>query len=289
MDALSAVAHYAALLFGVGLSLGAIYQIGRMGSAQYARWLSGLFRSDCLGHFLGYLSSLLGGKVGFIWIWVGLPCVLLSVALHLAGYHYWPEWLERVGIHDGTRALAALLALGVAAYVAGTAHGSRQQGYNGARLCYEEVVRRKGYWFDRRGLPGHYAEDTPTLERCLATFEQLLAESRERGSNQEIERQQMMALHYQMALIYCTLGRLDAASAALEQSRRFQKSLAGTNIWDPGEEDTFESQLLFLEGEIAFAEGRTEDARGRFEASLRIDERVGDADGVAKNRRRLGR
>jgi len=74
----------------------------------------------------------------------------------------------------------------------------------------------------------------------------------------------------------------DAITRAREQKAKIPPS-----DWEQNEERTFESQSLFLEGEIAFAEGRRDEARKCFQASREIDKFLGDTGGVKKNEERL--
>ena len=103
----------------------------------------------------------------------------------------------------------------------------------------------------------------------------------------DMAEQNQMILHYQLALLYCTLGRHKYAKEAINRARQVKRDLPSSFQWEPHEEDTFESQLLFLEGEIAVIEGRVGDARRCFTESQRIDRSLGDRDGVSKNQERL--
>jgi len=111
--------------------------------------------------------------------------------------------------------------------------------------------------------------------------------TQEKGPKFMAEQNQMI-LHYQRALLYCTLGQYTGAKEAINRARQAKRALPPSFQWEPHEDEALESQLLFLDGEIALVEGRRDRARECFTRSQQIDRSVGDRDGVSKNQERLG-
>jgi hypothetical protein len=226
----------------------------------------------------------------------GIRCAAATAAGQVRAWRC-AQYLANLAACDadgGVRAAAAKsLAVLRAPAQPGPAAGEDQPGdpaqavFETAKTLYERVVSEAGYCFDHRDAPQHYLPYRDRLQQSLAFFNQLATDIRGGASDDPLTRQHLMTVHYQRALVLCTLGRLDGTRRALEQARKFKGALQGTAMWEPTEEPTFESQLLFLEGEIALAEGRPADARPRFEKSLKIDRLLGDRQGIAKNEERL--
>ena len=234
---------------------------------------------------VSYFSSIFGRALSKLWIFIGIPAFILSVVTSRTGHEYWPTWLNEVGIQSQLQFIIAIVSSYIAAYVIGRLIGSPQRDFNKARILYEGVVAREGYWFDHRNAPKHYAQYESSLSHARDMYDRL-ASSLKRA-NDEMSRQRFMILHYQRALLLSTLGDYKEAELAIEQSRKYKLMLNDSRIWEPQEESVFESQLLFLEGELVYVRGNKEKARKKFYASMKIDSSLQDQEGVTKNEERL--
>lgn len=285
---LSILAFYGSLVFGFGFGMVAFYRIGRFGWTQFAYWLGGLGAAGSVGGLLGYSSTIFGPLLSKLWLALGLPAFVLDVVLARSGNQHSPLWLHDIGLEGTTERLGAVLAGCVITYALGRVVGSRQRDFNRARFLYEGAVARKGYWFDHRAAASHYED--PGVRDALRTSDRLydrILEDLTGGRGPHfMAAQNQMILHYQRALLFCTLRRYGHAKAAINQARQVKESLPASQ-WEPHENDTFESQLLFLEGEVALVEGRNSDARGFFTRSQAIDRSLNDQAGVSKNQERL--
>jgi tetratricopeptide (TPR) repeat protein len=220
---------------------------------------------------------------------IGLPLFALDLILSRAGYRYSPQWLLGTGLTTLAQQSAAILGAYVIAYVAGRSVGSPQRLFNRARLEYESVIARTGYWFDHRSsLSSYITPDVKVaLERVDALYNRILQDITQQRGREPMSNHNLIVLHYQRALLYCTLGRYADARSALDQAKQVRRSLQSSSRPQNRQEQTFESQLLFLEGEIAVVEGRSDDARTLFQQSQQIDRSLGDTQGIRKNQERL--
>lgn len=285
---LSFLAFYGSLVFGFGFGMVAFYRIGRLGWTQFASWLGGLGATGSVGGFLGYFSTIFGPLLSKLWLALGVPAFVLDLVLSRSGLPYSPQWLQDIGVEGTTERAAAIFGGYVLTYLAGRAVGSRHRDFNKARLLYERVVARKGYWFDHRAAASHYQDPgvRDTLRTCEKLYARILEGLTEGRGPQFMAPQNQMILHYQRALLYCTLRRYGEAKDAIKRARRLKESLPASQ-WEPHEEETFASQLHFLEGEIALEEGRKDEAREFFTQSLAIDRSLVDGPGISKNQERL--
>ncbi|HID33634.1 MAG TPA: hypothetical protein EYP25_03530 [Anaerolineae bacterium] len=288
MSGLSIITFYAGLIFGFGFGLIAVYRIGRIGWTQFWYWAAGVGASRSLGHMFAYWSTIFGPLLGQIWIFIGIPAFVLDLILTLMGYEYYPFWLDEIGLVSTGRRVAVLLGGYVFAYVLGRLNESRQSEFNRARILYERVVTRKGYWFDHRDDPGYYdgPDAQPALKQAEMIYRKILNDLEQWQGPKFMAKQNLIILHYQRALLYCSLGEFSTAKDAVTRARELKAKIPPSD-WERDEERTLESQLLFLEGEIAFVEGRRDDARKCFQASREIDKSLGDSTGVQKNDERL--
>src|SRR5262249_42513504 len=141
---------------------------------------------------LGYWSSLFGPVAGRVWVCLGIPCFLANVILSYTGHEYRPDWFNVLGSQASNVSAGVILFSYIVAYMIGGAIGSSQNTFNKARLQYERVVATNGYWFDRRSLSGHYADSAVALKDSMGIYDSLLQELQNRGSNEVIQRQQIM-------------------------------------------------------------------------------------------------
>jgi hypothetical protein len=290
MNTLSVLASWGSFISGFGFCMALYYRCGRVGWRQVAYWLGEARAERSTGGVFAYLSTIFGPLLSKLWLFLGLPAVVLDVLLTLSGHGYsTTQWFHDVGLGGTTQGVGVILAACVAAYLLGRMFGSRQRDFNNARLLYDRVVATKGYWFDHRANSSHYAE--ARVRAALQTSERLygrILEDLTRGQGpQFMAKQNQMILHYQRALLYCTLGQHTSAKEAINRARQVKRALPPSFQWEPQEEEAFESQILFLEGEIAFVEGRRDHARECFTGSQRIDMSLGDRDGVSKDQDRL--
>jgi hypothetical protein len=135
-------------------------------------------------------------------------------------------------------------------------------------------------------VPQYYIHHKNHLDKAKHIYDRLFS-SLEKQTNDDLSFQRIMTLHYQRALLLATLGEYIKAEHTLIQARKYKSKLAGSRIWEPNEELIFESQLLFLEGELAYIKGDNENAREKFNKSRDIDISLHDKDGIAKNEERL--
>jgi hypothetical protein len=234
---------------------------------------------------VSYLASVFGRILARIWVLIGIPAFILSIVTSSAGDEYWPVWFNKIGIQSQIQFLMAIATSYAAAYVIGRMVGSPQRAFNKARIIYERVVVEKGYWFDNRNVPQHYIQRKDSLEKAKQIYYRL--SSSFESANDVMSFQRIMTLHYQQALLLSTLMDYSKAELALKQCRTYKSKLAGSEIWEPQEELVFESQLLFLEGELAYVKGDKEGARDSFSRSREIDITLQDQDGITKNEERL--
>ena len=290
MSAPRMLAFYGSLIFGLGFGTVAFYRIGRVGWTQFAYWLGGAGAVGSTGGLFSYLSTAFGPLLSKVWLFLGLPAFALDVLLRLSGDGYSPKWVLDIGLGGTSQRVGGVLAAYVAAYLLGRAFGSRQRDFNNARLLYERVVATKGYWFDHRANSSHYADAgvRAALQTSEGLYDRILeALTQEKGPKFMAEQNQMI-LHYQRALLHCTLGQYTGAKEAINRARQAKRALPPSFQWEPHEDEALESQLLFLDGEIALVEGQRDRARECFTRSQQIDRSVGDRDGVSKNQERLG-
>lgn len=238
-----------------------------------------------LREILSYFSSIFGRALSKLWIYIGIPAFILSVVTSRTGHEYWPKWLNEVGIQSQLQFIIAIVSSYFAAYLIGRLIGSPQRDFNKARILYESVVAREGYWFDHRNSPKHYAQYEAALSRARDMYDRLASVLK--NANDEMSRQRFMILHYQRALLLSTLGDYKEAEIAIEQSRKYKLILNDARVWEPQEKSVFESQLLFLEGELAYVRGYREKAINKFHGSMEIDSSLQDQEGVIKNEERL--
>lgn len=234
---------------------------------------------------VSYIASIFGRVQSKIWVLIGIPAFVIDLVLNRAGYEHWPTWFINVGIQNKSQFIIVIAFSYVAAYVFGRIIGSPQSSFNKARTLYESVIAREGYWFDNRNVPNHYANHKHSLIKAEQIFDKLL--QGHESANSDIDYQRLMTLYYQQALLLSTLMEFDKAGVAIEQCRKYKKMLSGPGIWEPQEESVFESQLLFLEGELAYIRGDKEKAEYKFNKSRKIDVSLHDRDGIAKNKERL--
>jgi hypothetical protein len=232
-----------------------------------------------------YLASIFGRSLAKMWVIVGIPAFILSVVMTRYGYEYWPAWINEIGIQSQLQFIVVILSFYITAYTIGRLIGSPQRTFNKARMIYERVVTSEGYWFDNRNTPQCYARYQDSLNGAKQIYHRL---SRVLGkTDDDMTRQRMMTLHYQQALLLSTLRIYDEADRAIKKCRNYKSVLAGSRIWEPHEESVFESQLLFLEAELAFVRGNKQRARDNFNKSKEIDRSLNDHEGVTKNDERL--
>lgn len=288
MNTLSVILFYASILFGFLCGMVATYRIGRVGWTQFWYWAAGSGATRSMPELFAYGSTILGPSIGKLWFFIGVPAFLLDIVLTHFGYEYYPSWLNQIGLVSTGRRIAVILSRYVFAYILGRLSESRQSSFNRARLLYERVVANKGYWFDHKDNRGYYDDPDarPVLEQAEALYKKVLSELEQGRGSQFMASQNLMILHYQRALLYCTLGQFPTAKNAIAKARELKAKIPSSQ-WEPNEEQTFESQLLFLEGEIAIAEGRKADAQNYFAKSMEIDKSLKDTTGIEKNQERM--
>jgi len=233
-----------------------------------------------------YFASIFGRFFSKIWVLIGIPAFIFDIVVSRTGHEYWPIWINEIGIQNKFQFFIAIVSSYGAAYIIGRMIGSPQRSFNKARIIYERVVADKGYWFDNRNAPQHYIYHKNYLEKAKHIYDRLFS-SLEKQANNDLRFQRIMTLYYQRALLLSTLGEYNKAEHALIQARKYKSKLAGSRIWEPNEELVFESQLLFLEGELAYIQGYNENAREKFNKSREIDISLHDKDGIARNDERL--
>ena len=111
---------------------------------------AGLGSARSMLELFAYWSTILGPTVGKLWFFIGVPSFVLDMILTLLGYQYYPSWLNQIGLVSTGRRVAVILSGYVFACILGRLNKSRQSEFNRARLLYERVVARKGYWFNHR-------------------------------------------------------------------------------------------------------------------------------------------
>ena len=262
MNVLSFLTFYGSLIFGFCFGMVVFYRIGRVGWTQFAYWLGGRGFAGSEREALMYSSTIDGPLLSKIWLALGLPAFFLDRFMARSSYHYSPQWLHDVGLEGTPERVGVVLAGYVTTYLLGRAVGSRQRDFNRAGLLYEEVVARKGYWFDHRATASHYED--PSVRGALLTseslYDRILNDLKKGRGRQFMAQQNQMILHYQLALLYCTLRRYGQAKEAITRARQLKASIPASQ-WEPREEETFESQLRFLEGEIAHVEATSRGPR----------------------------
>ncbi|MBD3338346.1 MAG: hypothetical protein GF353_04525 [Candidatus Lokiarchaeota archaeon] len=241
--------------------------------------------SKNLRETVSYFASIFGRILAKSWVLIGIPAFILSIVTSKAGYEYWPNWFNKIGIQSQFHFVVALASSYGVAYVIGRMIGSPQRAFNKARMLYESVVAEKGYWFDNRNMAQHYIQEKELLEKAKQIYDRL--SSGLEKANNDMSFQRMMTLHYQQALLLSTLMDYIKAEQALKQCRKYKSMLVGSKIWESQEELVFESQLLFLDGELAYVQGNKEKARDNFNKSKKIDIELHDEDGIVKNEERL--
>ena len=123
------------------------------------------------------------------------------------------------------------------------------------------------------------------LHQALAIFDALLSQLKPNASSKQWGRK-VVVLHWQRTLVFCTLGRYAEAKKSLQEMKKHKDSLP-RSFWVAGEEESYESRFLYLQGELALVENRKADAKACCEKSKAIDESLGDAGGVRENDKRL--
>ena len=247
------------------------------------------FRQN-LGSTFSYYASIFGRTLAKLWFFLGIPAFILSIVLRLEGHEYWPKWLNTVGIKTTPQFAITIFSIYIVAYISGRIIGSPQRAFNKARLLYEDVVAREGYWFDNISSRKSFSDRKKSIKllgKANTIYEKILQKIRNNSGLNSLSGQQLMVLHYQRALLYCTLHQFDDAQKEIRDSIRLKEILKSVSFWDNNENAIFDSQLLFLEGEITLMKGRKNDAKEKFKKSLMIDESLSDVEGVSKNKERL--
>jgi hypothetical protein len=241
--------------------------------------------SKNLGNTISYFASIFGRIMAKTWVLIGVPAFILSIVASKNGNEYLPPWINEIGIKSQLQFCIYIVVSYIIAYFIGRIIGSPQRAFNNARISYEKVVTLKGYWFDNRQFKSHYEEYQILLKKVNATFIQIASEIMDRIDN--VSCQQRMTLYYQLALLNATRGKYRDAEESIIQCRKYKTLIVGASIWDRNEERVFESQLLFLEGEIAIVLDDLGKSIMKFNNSIEIDLSLHDLEGVKKSQERL--
>lgn len=110
--------------------------------STFVAWLFLLVRRPSLA----FIGIIIGGLFGKLWYMMSIPLLALEIVLLQTGVSYRPQWIVP-GLKWET-AISYIIGGYFVAYFIGKAVGSRQRSFNTARLAYERVVARRGYWFD---------------------------------------------------------------------------------------------------------------------------------------------
>ena len=238
-----------------------------------------------IGHRLFYFSTLFGKIFSRLWIILGVPSIILAIIVSRTEDDYFPKWLNDIGITTQMQFFMIILLLYFFAYFIGRLLGSPQRKFNKARIEYERIVASAGYWFDYHNSEKHFYKFKSSLEKINASYSEILSSLN--LNHLEMNTQQLMILHYQRALLLATLNDYQGALKALKLSQRLKESLGNSDVWDYNEQLVFESQLLFLQGELVFLVGDKWESRNLFRKSLEIDKSLNDREGISKNMERL--
>lgn len=240
------------------------------------------------GRLYAYVSLQLCGRyLGTAYLLVGIPAIILKFVLDKAGHDYLPEFLRLIGVPTESQAIVMSIGGLALAYLAGRLISSPQRRFNQSRKRYEVIVIKDGYWFDHRSDSHYYADHRQELEHTLLVYDSFIAEFRTTKRRDDITIQRLMVLYYQRALALCTVGRYVDAGQAIQRTKQCKDLLQNSVFWEPGELSTFESQCLFLEGEICFVLGQQRQAKTLFQKSLEIDKSNHDYFGMRINKERL--
>lgn len=240
------------------------------------------------GRTLAHISGVFGRRLGRLWFMVGIPVFVAYAVLAAKGYHYLPAWFQPSLIPTTTINLV-VFAVYASAYALGRIVSSPQRAFNRARLGYESIVRRNGYWFDNLNEQGvaYGSRAKKQLRKSLETFETLKEALEGKDQRDELAEQQLCVLNYQMALAYCTLFEIDAAQKALARATVHLAALKEEELWGVEWLLDERGKHLFLEAEMLFVGGNFVRSATLFERSLEISRDLDDQYGEQKCVERL--